>query len=164
MKNLTRTELANLIDAAEQQSHMDALLIRVIFNHGLRISEALALTDENIVSGHLVVQRLKKSRKTTQPLLPDEQELKSLRGRFFNICRRTFDRRMKEYGTKAGIPEFKLHAHVLKHTTGRLAYLGGMQVAEIQSYLGHVNGGNTMIYLQATEEEAAAAFAAAVGK
>lgn len=164
MKSLTRDELARLLDVAEQISHEDALLIRVIFNHGLRVSEALALTDADIVGGHLIVKRLKGSKRTTQPLLPDEQELTSLRGRFFNICRRTFDRRMKAYGTKAGISIIKLHAHALKHTTGRLAYLGGMQVAELQSYLGHVNGGNTMIYLQATEEEACSAFAAAVGK
>ena len=164
MKSLTREELARLVEVASQHSAMDSLLIRVIFNHGLRISEALALTDENIVSGHLVVQRLKKSRKTTQPLLPDEQELKSLRGRFFNICRRTFDRRMKEYGTKAGIPEFKLHAHALKHTTGRLGYLGGMGIPELVAYLGHKNPGNSLKYMEATEEQAASAFAAAVGK
>jgi type 1 fimbriae regulatory protein FimB/type 1 fimbriae regulatory protein FimE len=164
MKSLTRDELHRLFDAAEQVSHKDALMLRVTFNHGLRVSEVISLNESNIVGGHLVVQRLKKSRKTTQPLLPDEQELTTMTGRFFPMSRMTFHRRMVEYGRKAGIPEFKCHAHALKHSTGRLAYLGGMKVAELQKYLGHVNGGNTMVYLEADEAEAAAAFAAAVGK
>ena len=164
MKSLTREELARLVEVASQHSAMDSLLIRVIFNHGLRVSEALALTDADIVGGHLIVKRLKGSKRTTQPLLPDEQELTSLRGRFFKICRRTFDRRMKTYGTKVGISILKLHAHVLRHTTGRLGFLGGMSIPDVQAYLGHVNGGNTLTYMQSTEEESCKAFSAAVGK
>jgi integrase len=87
-----------------------------------------------------------------------------MRGKFFPICRMTFHRRMVEYGTEAGIAPHLLHAHALKHSCGRLGYKGGMGIAELQSYLGHKNGGNTMIYLQADEGEACAAFAAAVGK
>jgi integrase len=144
------------------------LAFLVCFNHGLRVSELVNLDASNIVDGHLVVQRLKRSRKTTQPLLPDEKDgllaLAQKSGKFFPMSRWTFDRRMKEYGAKAGIPEFKRHAHALKHSTGRLAYLGGMGIPELQAYLGHKNGGNTMIYLQADEQQAASAFAAAVGK
>jgi hypothetical protein len=39
-----------------------------------------------------------------------------------------------------------------------------MGIPELQKYLGHKNGGNTMIYLEADEAQAASAFAAAVGK
>jgi len=39
-----------------------------------------------------------------------------------------------------------------------------MGIPEIQKWLGHKNGGNTMKYMEATEEEAARAFATAVGK
>jgi hypothetical protein len=39
-----------------------------------------------------------------------------------------------------------------------------MTIPEVQVWLGHVNGGNTLKYMEATEEEAACAFAAAVGK
>ena len=164
MKSLTRDELDRLYDAAERESHLDALMFRVMFNHGLRVSEVIALTPANIMSGHLQVQRLKRSRKTTQPLLDDEKELLTMSGRFFPMSRMTAWRRMQHYGEKAGIPEFKRHPHCLKHTTGRLAYLGGLGIPEIQKYLGHVNGGNTMVYMEADEETACSAFAAAVGK
>lgn len=160
MKSLTKDELDRLVQVAGA----DGLMLRVMFNHGLRVSEVIALDEKNVVDGHLVVQRLKGSRKTTQPLLADEQVLATMTGRFFPMSRITIWRRMQEYGTRAGIPAFKCHPHILKHTTGRLGYKGGMGIPELQSYLGHVNGGNTMVYLQAEESEAAAAFAAAVGK
>jgi integrase/recombinase XerD len=160
MKSLTKDELNRLLAVAGS----DALMLRVMFNHGLRVSEVITLNETNVVSGHLVVQRLKGSCKTTQPLLEDEQALLTMKGTFFPMSRITVWRRMQEYGAQADIPEFKRHPHVMKHTTGRLGYKGGMGIPELQSYLGHKNGGNTLKYTAAEESEAAAAFAAAVGK
>lgn len=165
MKSLTRLELNNLLAAAKTESPRDYLMLLVTFNHGLRASETVNLSRANIVDGFLVVQRLKGSHKTTQPLLENERALESLpEGLFFPMSRRTFQRRMEYYGEKAGIPAFKRHPHALKHSTGRLGYEGGMGIPELQKYLGHKNGNNTMVYLQATEEQAANAFAAAVGR
>ena len=165
MKSLTKSELDTLLAATPEP---DRLMFLTAFNHGLRVSEVVNLDASNIVDGHLVVQRLKRSRRTTQPLLPNEKDgllaLAKQEGKFFPISRWTADRRLKEYGKKAGIPEFKLHMHALKHSCGRLAYLGGMGIPELQAYLGHKNGSNTMIYLESSEEESCNAFAAAVGK
>ena len=165
IKSLTKSELDALLAATPE---LDRLMFLTAFNHGLRVSEVVNLDASNIVDGHLVVQRLKRSRRTTQPLLPNEKDgllaLAKQQGKFFPISRWTADRRLKEYGKKAGIPEHLLHMHCLKHTCGRLGFKGGMSIPEIQAYLGHKNGGNTMIYLQASEEEAADAFAAAVGR
>lgn len=169
MKHLTRNELDGLLAVAEQHDPTFALLILVTFNHGLRISEALALTADNLVDGFLVVQRLKGSRKTIQPLLTSEKTRLEARAAespkaLFSYHRATAWRRLQAYGAEAGIPQFKLHPHILKHTTGRLGYEGGMGIPELQAYLGHVSGANTMVYLAASEEQAASAFAAAVGK
>ena len=168
MKSLTKSELDSILEVAGRHSACDKLMMKVTFNHGLRASEAVNLDSSNIVGDYLVVQRLKASRKTSQPLFDDEKaeliELAKHEGKFFPISKRTFERRMHTYGREAGIPEFKCHPHILKHTAGRLAYQGGMGIPEIQKWLGHVNGGNTLRYMEATEEEAALAFAAAVGK
>jgi integrase len=168
MKSLTKLELSGLIEVAGRHSALDKLMVKVTFNHGLRASETVNLDASNIVGEYLVLQRLKASRKTSQPLFDDEKaellELAKSAGRFFPISRCTFWRRMQAYGREAGIPEIKLHPHILKHSAGRLAYLGGMGIPEIQNWLGHVNGGNTLKYMEATEEEAALAFAAAVGR
>jgi type 1 fimbriae regulatory protein FimB len=168
MKSLTREELAGLLEQARQKSELDWLMLLVGFNHGLRISEILDLGPSDISGNYLIVERLKKSRKTTQPLMEDEKHallaLATTRGKFFPISRMTAWRRIQEYGEKAGIAKHKLHPHILKHTCGRLAYLGGAGLPDIQTWLGHKNGGNTMKYMESTEDEAAQAFAAAVGK
>jgi len=169
MKALSRDELNSLIVVAQQDGDEMALMVRVAFNHGLRVTELLSLTRDNIVGNTLVVQRLKGSKMTSQPLLADERAglLKlaaTCPGVFFAMSRWTFNRRLKEWGAKAGIDASRLHAHVLKHSTGRLAYKAGMGIAELQTYLGHVSGSSTMVYTQASESEASAAFAAAIGQ
>jgi type 1 fimbriae regulatory protein FimB len=70
---------------------------------------------------------------------------------------------MQTYGELAGIPAYKRHSHALKHTCGKLGLAGGMSLPELQTYLGHKNGQNTMIYLQVDDDTASHAFAAAVG-
>lgn len=168
MKSLTKPELDALLAVAAKYSPLDALMLSVTFNHGLRVSEAVNLTKANIVGGHVVVQRLKGSRKTSQPLLPNEvaglEALAATEGRFFPMHRCTAWRKVQAYGQEAGIPQFKCHPHALKHTTGFLGYKGGMTIPELQSYLGHENGKNTMVYTEVPEQEACNAFAAAVGK
>ena len=166
MKSLSRPQLDSLLQVARSHSESDYLALLVGFNHGLRVSEILSLSKENIVAGQLVIQRLKRSRKTTQPLLPSEKELLETlaqSGRpFFTICRKTLWAHMKAYAVEAGIPS-NVSPHWLKHSAGRLGYLGGMGIPEIGAYLGHKNLGNSLIYMQASEEEASKAFARAVG-
>ena len=79
------------------------------------------------------------------------------------MSRWTFNRRMKEYGIEAGLPEHLLHAHTLKHTCAQLGLDGGMKINEVQKRLGHKNGGNTLKYLAVSDSVAAKAFAAAAG-
>ena len=165
MKSLTKVELDALLAATPEP---DRLMFLTCFNHGLRVSEVINLEASNIVDEHLCIQRLKKSRRTTQPLLPNEKDgllaLAKQQGKFFPISRWTADRRLKEYGKKAGIPEHLLHMHCLKHSCGRLGFKGGMSIPDIVAYLGHKNPGNSLIYMESDEADASKAFAAAVGK
>jgi integrase len=172
MKALTQPELDALLAVSGEHS----LMFRVTFNHGLRVSETLGLTTGNIPTELIDVQRLKGSKRTIQPLLGGERDAlmklaATTTGYFFlpeienrESARRQFNRLMRRYGKLANVPEHKCHAHALKHACGRLGYEGGMGIPELQKYLGHVSGKNTMVYLEATEEQAAAAFAAAAGR
>lgn len=166
MKSLNATELASLIAVARKHSPQDALMLTVCFSHALRVSELLSLTRENIVDSHLVIQRSKGSRKTIQPLLPDERdgllELAKNDGRFFDICRKTVWSRIQKYGAEAGIPEFLCHPHVLRHSACKLGLAGGMTIPQVQKYAGHVSGASTLIYLEEDEQTSASAFAAAM--
>jgi len=185
MKALDKFELKSLLEVAAKHSWRDALLLRLLFNHAMRVTEVVGgwleqkdgtkvwhegLTAKNIVGGnYLVAPRLKGSRPVEHPLLPDEKEAllrlcaEVPEGRLFPMSRKTVWVHIKQYGVEAGIPAPRVFPHCLKHTCGRLGYLGGMTVQEEQEYMGHVNGNNTLVYSRATAEESAKAFAAAVG-
>lgn len=176
MKALTNEELTALLTVTKAYNENHWLMLLCTFNHGLRVSEVLSLTKSNIPADLIDVQRLKGSRRTIQPLLGGERDalLKlaaNSTGYFFlpeienrESARRQFNRLMRRYGKLANVPEHKCHAHALKHACGRLGYEGGMGIPELQAYLGHKNGKNTMVYLEATEEQASSAFAAAAGR
>jgi type 1 fimbriae regulatory protein FimB/type 1 fimbriae regulatory protein FimE len=176
MKALTSEELTALLTVTKAHNESHWLMLLCTFNHGLRVSEVLSLTKDNIPAELIDVQRLKGSKRTIQPLLGGERDalLKlaaTSTGYFFlpeienrESARRQFNRLMRRYGKLANVPEHKCHAHALKHACGRLGYEGGMGIPELQTYLGHVNGKNTMVYLEATEEQASSAFAAAAGR
>ena len=170
MKAMTRVQLDTVLAVARKHSEDDYLALLIGFNHGLRVSEIVALCPENIVNGYLVVQRLKRSKRTVQPLLPNERDAVMAKvakgGLFFPMCRKTLWMHMKAYCKEAGVPFGRdfVTPHSLKHTTGRLGFKGGMTIPEVGARLGHKNLGNSLIYMQATEEEASMAFANAVGQ
>ncbi len=141
-------------------------MILVAFCHGLRASEVVALTPDNFASGHLTVQRLKGSKKTTHPLLThaddllNEQKavLEYLRiprkfKRLFPITRNRFWQIIQQYGELAGIPKHKRHPHVLKHTICKQT-IDKIGVHRLQKYVGHVSLASTGEYLKVTDEEA----------
>lgn len=184
MKALDKFELKSLLEVAAKHSWRDELMYRLMFNHAMRVTEVVGgwleqkdgskvwfegLTAKNIVGGMLVAPRLKGSRPVEHPIWDDEREAllrlcaERPEGRLFPMCRKTAWVHIKQYGAEAGIAAPRIFNHVLKHTCGRLGYLGGMTVQEQQEFMGHINGNNTLVYSRATAEESAKAFAKAVG-
>ena len=168
MKSMSAEQVTSFLAVAQKHSTQDYLMFLVTFCHALRISETLSLTKENIVGGHLVMQRLKGSCRTIQPLMPQERDAilqlaATCEGRFFNICRKTAWSHFQQYGKEAGIPDFLLHPHTLRHSAAMIGLKGGMKINELQNYLGHKSGGNTLVYLQCEDDVASKAFAKAVG-
>lgn len=171
MKSLTKVELDSLLAVALKHSEADWLMLRLTFNHGLRVGELLALTKANIVDGMIVAKSEKNSNPLRQPILPNEQDALLRRiaaageGPLFPCYGRKYVwRMMHRYGKEAGVPAYKLHPHALRHTTGRLSYEAGIGIPEIVQIMRHKNPKNSLIYMEATPEQAYAAFAAAVGK
>jgi integrase/recombinase XerD len=167
MKYLSRPELDSLLAEAKKSSPADHLFVLLTVSHGLRVSEVLSLTHENLKDGHLTIQRLKGSCKTSQRLLPAEiaalAEYSIKSGKLFNMHRQTAWRRIKAFGVAAGIESIRVFPHCLKHTTAKIGLAGGMTLPELQTYLGHKSGSSTMAYLRESDETASLAFAAAAG-
>lgn len=168
MKHLTKPELTRLLIVAKQHSEQDWLMILVSYWHGLRVSEAIELTHENIRDGFITVARKKGSMKTTQPLvrssdpLYDESPLERIAGRMFPITRMTAWNRIQKYGAIAGIPAHLLHPHILKHSIG-MHSIKTAGIENVRQYLGHTSIASTGAYLKVDDDVASKAIAMAAG-
>lgn len=157
MKHFPPTRLQELLDHARKDSERNYLMILVGYNHGLRASEIVGIRGSQIANGHLTIQRLKGSRRTTQPLLPNEREgleryaaRAEKDGLLFPVSRVQFWRIMQRYKRELGWDA--CHPHMLKHSTGRKIIKRGVEY--VQTWLGHVNGSNSLIYSQPDETDA----------
>jgi integrase/recombinase XerD len=174
IQSLDRSELLALLAAAKAHRERDWLMILVAFWHGLRASEVVAIAGDDVRDGHLTVQRLKGSLRTTQPLVPDPDPLFSevpalieyagnQRGnqRLFPITREHFWRLVQRHGSAAGLPAHKRHPHVLKHSIA-MQTIHSAGIENVRQYLGHKSMSSTGEYLKVTDEAASAAIRGAL--
>lgn len=166
MYYLSKEELRRLLSVAKAESSVHYLMFATAFRHGLRVSELIGLTTDNLDGPDLTVRRLKGSNQTSQPASAELQAYvaKCVPGtRLFTMHRTTAWRLMQHYGKLAGIAKRKSKPHALKHTTAMQGFAGGMKVNEVQAYLGHKSGASTLRYMVVNDDIASKAFAAAVG-
>lgn len=69
------------------------------------------------------------------------------------VSRKQLDVLMKKYSSDTSIPEEKRHFHVLKHTRAVELADVGVNVQDIQWWLGHKRIDNTLIYMQFTTKQ-----------
>lgn len=174
MYALSKDELRRLLGAAKAVRERDWLMILVTFQHGLRASEVTGFTADAVRDGHLTVQRLKGSNKTTQPLAESADPLFDERAALvdyalnsqpgepvFNISRGHFWRLMQRYARAAGIPAHKAHPHILKHSIAMQTIVGA-GVENVRQHLGHKSLSSTGAYLRVSDEEASEAISRAL--
>lgn len=183
MEHLDRDQLARLLRQAQAVRERDWVLLLLAFWHGLRASEALALTPANFEISpdgiFIDVQRLKGSLRTVQRLVRDEDPLfdeeRAVRRwlgaqasrfddwkerRLFPISRVQFYRLVQRYGAAAGLPKFLCHPHVLKHSIA-MQSIRKAGIENVRQYLGHVSIASTGEYLKVDDAEASSAIVAA---
>lgn len=171
LEALSKPELIALLRAAREHSQRNHLMILMAYSHGLRASEVIALTRDDVQGCMLIVSRLKGSLRTVQPLLTDENPLLDERSAFFAyqtkskrlfpITRQHFWRLMQRYAEAAGIPPRKAHPHALKHTIA-MQTIQGAGIENVRQYLGHKSMSSTGEYLKKSDAEASAAVSAAL--
>mgnify|MGYP005822613645 CR=1 FL=1 len=158
-KHLTSSEVNRLLAATKgsRNEARDRCLLLLTFRHGLRVSEAcgLTLSQVDLDSRVLHVQRLKKGLSTTHPLRSDE--IKAIKAwlkeraktpaptealfvseRRGPLNRRTAWLAIRSYGERAGLP-LAAHPHMLRHACGFALADQGADTRLIQDYLGHRN-------------------------
>ena len=163
---LTRDEVRVLVEEAKKRrkGERDSLLILLLFQTGLRISEALSLTPSHIESfeGRPVLRVVGKGKKERVVALPErladklrayayEKGLKADE-RFFPINRQRAWQIMKEVAKKAGITK-RVYPHLLRHSDAieRLRQTGNPKA--LQHHLGHSSPIMVMRYLSTLTQE-----------
>lgn len=144
------------------------LMILVAYSHGLRASEVVAITRDDIKGEELSTARLKGSRETRQSLHADENPLLNERHalidfarnlapnqKLFPLSRRQFGRIVARHAEEAGLPAHRRHPHMLKHTMGAEIYNKTHDLRLVQMRLGHRRASSSLIYSGRVEEQAA---------
>jgi type 1 fimbriae regulatory protein FimB/type 1 fimbriae regulatory protein FimE len=166
-KYLTRDEVLRLTKEAKHNRHgrRDSLMIRMAFEHGLRISELVGLTWQaiDLDNGHqLSVSRVKGSLDGTHPLQGEtiralkryQRETQRSHGLVFVNERGTpvsadGFRRMFHRLTER-VLGLKWHPHALRHACGVHLINSGTDMRTVQQYMGHANIQNTVAYTALT--------------
>ena len=157
---LTPDEVYRIVETAKagRNGDRDSLLIKTLFETGLRISEALSLTPRMIgeYEGHAVLYVRGKGKRARMVACPDglAHQLKShaypnnleLDDRIFKINRKRAWQIIKEKAKKAGILK-KVYPHLFRHSDAieRLRQTGNPKA--LQHHLGHSSTLMTMRYL-----------------
>ncbi len=159
-------EVERLISAAKtvgRNQQRDELLLLMMFRHGLRVSEAIALrwSDIDWETASIHIRRMKRGTPANHPIYPDE--MRALRAfkkqakdktpwifmseRGAPITDDTVRKIISRAGEVAGF-DFPLHPHMLRHSCGYALAAKGTDTRRIQDYLGHKNINHTVRYTQ----------------
>ena len=162
---LRLSEVKAMIDAAKKVGRhgvRDSAIILLMFRHGLRTAELVALkwVQIDLVGGYIGVNRVKNGHDTIHPLR--SPELRALRQiqrdypetqyvfvseRKAPLSTRSIRQIIARAGELAGIA-FPVHPHQLRHACGYYLAAQGHDTRAIQDYLGHKNIHHTVRYTQ----------------
>lgn len=166
---LTPVEVDRLREAAAKQGRhgaRDATMILLAYRHGLRVSELVALRQEQVdlKQGLLYVRRRKNGTPSTHPLRgPEIRALRKLSRDYpetpyvFVTERKgpltdsAFRKIVARAGAAAGLG-YPVHPHMLRHSTGFKLANDGQDTRAIQHYLGHKNIQHTVRYTELSSD------------
>ena len=159
---LSRDEVKRILSCLTNQKHH--CMISLIYSAGLRRSELLNLTPQDIVSERMLVRIMGKGKKCRYSLL-SEKVLHELREYFkeYRPKKWLFEgdtpgeqysasalvKVLKEAAQRAGI-KHRVHVHMLRHSFATHLLEQGTDLRTIQELLGHNDIKTTSIYLHVT--------------
>jgi type 1 fimbriae regulatory protein FimB/type 1 fimbriae regulatory protein FimE len=162
---LRPSEVKAMIHAARKVGRngvRDSTIILLMFRHGLRTAELVALKRSQIdlLGGYIEIHRCKHGHDSIHPLR--SPELRALRQILRDSCdtnyvfvserkaplsTRSIRHIVARAGEMAKIP-FPVHPHMLRHACGYYLASQGHDTRAIQDYLGHKNIHHTVRYTQ----------------
>ena len=166
---LTSDEIDQLIAALRKKSrnpNRDALLVMMMFRHGLRVGEAVHLKWDQVdfKDSTLRVNRLKGSKDSVHPIPGGELRLlrkleREKNSRYIFLSERKSPlttqavyRMLRNVEQDLGW-DFPIHPHMLRHSCGYYLANQGHDTRAIQMYMGHTSINNTVLYTQLTGDQ-----------
>ena len=174
---LTKEEMERLLGAPDSSTPLgqrDRALLELLYASGLRVSELVSLTPEQIDLETNEIRVWGKGSKERMVLMgqPAAEAIKNylregrarLRGikkssaLFLNrygqrLPERSVQRLLEQYAKKAGIGK-RVHPHMLRHTFATHLLEGGADLRVVQELLGHARLSSTQIYTHVTKGQA----------
>jgi site-specific recombinase XerD len=168
MKHLSVEQVAKLIEVANQTVRPNApdrerlvsrnqLFLKIIYQHGLRVSEAISLTRGHIVRGFLVIKGRKRGKRTNEKLDPSTLALWNRVTQ--NLCPSTlvfpFTRQwaseLFHRAASAASIELapRMGVHALRHSCAHHLLDAGAPLPVVQRALRHASIGSTGCYIEA---------------
>jgi len=162
---LRSPEVKAMIRAAKKVGRhgvRDGAIILLMFRHGLRTAELVALkwTQIDLAGGYIEVHRVKHGRDSIHPLRsPEIRALRQIQRDYTNtsyvfvserkapLSTRSIRHIIARAGELAGLP-LLVHPHQLRHACGYYLAAQGHDTRAIQDYLGHKNIHHTVRYTQ----------------
>ena len=162
---LRTSEINAMIRAAKRVGRhgiRDGAIILLMFRHGLRTAELVALkwTQIDLAGGYIEVHRFKHGRDSIHPLRsPELRALRQIQRDYADtsyvfvserkapLSTRSIRHIIARAGELAGLP-FQVHPHQLRHACGYYLAASGHDTRAIQDYLGHKNIHHTVRYTQ----------------
>lgn len=158
------SEADRLVDATKTTRYpiRNALLLLMMYRHGLRVSEAINIrvSDIKVERSRMWVRRLKQGLSGEHPIAPDEMATLRLymkertagspwlflseRGE--PMTRFNVNYIVRQAAIKAGLNH--IHPHMLRHGCGYYMAENDMSLRATQVYLGHRNPKNTAHYMR----------------
>lgn len=172
--SLSKEQARTLVEVALNAPANRRAVVGLCLGLGLRISEALTVTAENLGSrdGHRVVNVLGKGDKVrTVPLSPLAYRLlePALKAATADdglivrtddgqpVNRKQASKWLETLGRRAGL-EFRLVPHALRHSAATLANKAGADVERVRLMLGHSDLSTTLRYVHVEELDGSAAY------
>jgi integrase/recombinase XerD len=158
---LERERVDELLDAAKTCSQRDYLLLRFMWRTGVRVSEAISVTPNDIEFKNGVVNIRKAKGGRQRRVLLDEETLKMLSDYIlalniledrpvFPVTRAQVFNLVKKYGNMIGV---NIHPHTLRHSFAIFLVRSGMDLRRLQLLLGHSSLSITQVYLQFKDDD-----------
>ena len=162
---LRSPEVKAMIRAAKKvgrHSIRDGGIILLMFRHGLRTAELVALkwTQIDLAGGYIEVHRVKHGHDSIHPLRsPELRALRQIQRDYADtsyvfvserkapLSTRSIRHIIARAGELASLP-FHVHPHQLRHACGYYLAAQGHDTRAIQDYLGHKNIHHTVHYTQ----------------